>query len=204
MIETQILARGVKDTRVIDALYKVDRARFVPDNFKRYAYSDSPLPIESGQTISQPYMVAAMTEMLKVKPEHRILEIGTGTGYQTAILAQLAKQVYTVEILPELAVKARRLLGLLGYENISYRVGDGHEGWEENAPYDGILVAAAPTHVPKDLKKQLKLGGRLIIPVGPTNSVQELLEIVRTSENDFQESDRMSVRFVPLTKYQVN
>lgn len=200
MIDSQIQARGVRDPRVIDAFHSVDRADYVPANFKRYAYSDSPLPIEAGQTISQPYMVAAMTEMLKVKPNARILEIGTGTGYQTAILAELAAEVYTIEIIAGLAMKARMLLEAKGYQNIHYKIGDGHLGWPESAPYDGILVAAAPNHIPQLLKDQLKIGGRLIIPVGPVHSVQELLEVQRISETEWREHERMSVRFVPLTK----
>src|SRR5512139_2525652 len=166
MVETQIKARGVKDPRVLSAMLKVERHRFVPRDLQTSAYSDQPLPIGEGQTISQPYIVALMTELLELKGEEKVLEVGTGSGYQAAILAELAEEVYTIEIVESLATSARKTLLELGFKNIKVKAGDGYLGWPEVSPFDVIIVTAAPDHVPQPLIDQLKDGGRLVIPVG--------------------------------------
>jgi protein-L-isoaspartate(D-aspartate) O-methyltransferase len=166
MVETQIRARGVRDARALQAVGKVPRHEFVPGSFQHQAYEDNPLPIGQGQTISQPYMVAAMTEALQVQPDSRVLEIGTGSGYQTAVLAELAATVYSVEIVPELSSAARRALQRSGYRNVRLRVGNGHEGWAEFAPYDRIVVTAGAETFPFGLAEQLGEGGRIVVPVG--------------------------------------
>ena len=158
MVENQIKARGIKDERVLKAMNKVPRHKFVPETMRRYAYNDEPLPIGKGQTISQPYIVAYMTEVLELTPEDKVLEIGTGSGYQAAVLAEIAQEVYTVEIVEELARKARDILSEEGYENIRFHTGDGTFGWNKHAPYDAIIVTAAPSRVPEKLQDQLKLG----------------------------------------------
>jgi len=195
MVEIQLKARGLGDERVLEAMGKVERHLFVPPELKSYAYNDEPLPIGEGQTISQPYIVAYMTEALALKGEEKVLEIGTGSGYQTAILAEIAREVFTIEIIPALALSAeQRLLGL-GYRNIHFKVGDGTSGWEEHAPYDAVMVTAAPPSVPKKLEDQLKVSGRMVIPVGV--GFQELLLITRRKK-DFQKKKLLPVRFVPL------
>ncbi|HMK52088.1 MAG TPA: protein-L-isoaspartate(D-aspartate) O-methyltransferase [Thermodesulfobacteriota bacterium] len=196
MVETQIKARGVKDPRVLSALRKVERDRFVPEEYLNSAYADQPLPIGEGQTISQPYIVALMTELLDLKGDEKVLEIGTGSGYQAAILAELAKEVYTIEIVESLASMAnKRLLGL-GYKNIKVKVGDGYLGWPEAAPFDAIIVTAAPDHIPKPLIEQLKEGGRMVVPVG--TYAQELKKIVKRS-GKIETTDVIPVVFVPMT-----
>ena len=196
MVETQIKARGVKDPRVLSALRKVERDRFVPEEYLNSAYADQPLPIGEGQTISQPYIVALMTELLALKGDEKVLEIGTGSGYQAAILAELAKEVYTIEIVESLASMAnKRLLGL-GYKNIKVKVGDGYLGWPEAAPFDAIIVTAAPDHIPKPLIEQLKEGGRMVVPVG--TYAQELKKIVKRS-GKIETTDVIPVVFVPMT-----
>jgi protein-L-isoaspartate(D-aspartate) O-methyltransferase len=175
MVEDQIIARGIRDSAVINAMLRIPRHEFVPPESLESAYGDSPVPIGRGQTISQPYIVALMSEVLRPAPGRKVLEVGTGSGYQTAILAETGAEVYTIEIIPELAERTRRLLEKLGYTDIHFRVGDGYAGWEENAPYDGIIVTAAPGNVPEALVSQLKEGGRMVIPVGGEN--QELLLI---------------------------
>jgi protein-L-isoaspartate(D-aspartate) O-methyltransferase len=197
MVETQIRQRGIHDARVLEAMRKVPRHRFVLESDADIAYGDSPIPIGRGQTISQPYIVAFMTEALAVKSEHKVLEIGTGSGYQAAVLGELAREVYTIEIVPDLAERARRLLGVLGYRNVHARTGDGYAGWPEQAPFDGVIVTAAPDHVPQPLVNQLKLGGRLVVPVG--RDTQELLVLTRTADG-LREEARLPVRFVPLTR----
>ncbi|MEO0080012.1 MAG: protein-L-isoaspartate(D-aspartate) O-methyltransferase [candidate division WOR-3 bacterium] len=167
MVEEQIVARGVRDPRVLEAMCQVPRHLFVPEGFRHQAYDDYPLPIGEGQTISQPYMVAAMTEALDVEKSHKVLEIGTGSGYQTAILACLADMVYSVELLEPLSLRAQKILRRLDYRNVRFRVGDGHEGWPEFAPYDRILVTAAAETMPFPLVEQLKDGGRIVVPIGP-------------------------------------
>ncbi len=196
MVETQIKARGVKDPRVLAAMLKVERHRFVPKDLHSSAYSDQPLPIGEGQTISQPYIVALMTELLELKGEEKVLEIGTGSGYQAAILAELAKEVYTIEIIEKLATSAEKLLLELGYKNIKVRAGDGYLGWPDAAPFDAIIVTCAPDHIPKPLVDQLKEGGRMVIPVG--EFTQELKKIVKRGGN-LETTDVIPVIFVPMT-----
>jgi protein-L-isoaspartate(D-aspartate) O-methyltransferase len=197
MVETQIRARGIKDPAVLAALEKVPRHRFVLTDDVDYAYADTPIGIGLGQTISQPYIVAFMTEALKVEPTDKVLEIGTGSGYQAAVLGELAREVYTIEIVTELADRSSRLLQELGYRNVHVRAGDGYAGWPQHAPFDAVMVTAAPDHVPQPLVDQLKQGGRLVIPVGKEN--QELLVLTRTADG-LREEGRLPVRFVPLTR----
>jgi len=199
MVEEQIIPRGISDKLVIGALEKVHRDMFVPASLKVMGYNDTPLPIGCGQTISQPFIVALMTEMLELKPDYRVLEIGTGSGYQSAVLAEIVDHVYSVEIIPELSNRARETLRNAGYNNISLRISDGSDGWPDYAPYDGIIVTAAAWEIPVDLKYQLKLGRRMVIPVGEENEIQTLWTIIRTGENEFQEIPGISVRFVPMT-----
>jgi protein-L-isoaspartate(D-aspartate) O-methyltransferase len=196
MVRTQIERRGVTDAKVLAAMRKVARHLFVPTAYRSDSYEDRPLPISDGQTISQPYIVAIMTDKLELKGGEKVLEIGTGSGYQAAVLAEIAKSVYSIEIVPSLGESARKLLVGLGYSNIEVRIGDGYRGWPEQAPFDAIIVTAAPDHVPPKLIEQLKEGGRLVIPVG--TSYQQLKVITRGpggihSENIF------AVRFVPMT-----
>jgi protein-L-isoaspartate(D-aspartate) O-methyltransferase len=195
MVEYQIRRRGVKDRKVLRAMLKVPRHLFVPEQMKELAYGDEPLPIGEGQTISQPYIVAYMTEALRLRGRERVLEIGTGSGYQTAILAEIVREVYTVELIPELSARARGVLDKLGYRNIQFRVGDGTLGWPEHAPFDAILVSAAPASVPPALVEQLKPGGKMIIPVG--TDFQELVLVTR-KETGWDEQRLIGVRFVPL------
>jgi protein-L-isoaspartate(D-aspartate) O-methyltransferase len=197
MLQEQIVARGIEDVHVLRAMLKVPRHKFVPAHIQRFAYQDSPLPIGYGQTISQPYIVALMSELAHLGPTDKVLEIGTGSGYQAAVLAEIVHQVYTVEILEELAKSSRKRLSELGYENIQVKWGDGYLGWEEFAPYDAIIVTAAPDKVPKALKEQLKIGGRLVIPVG--SLAQELKLIIKT-ETGLEEKSVIPVRFVPMIK----
>jgi protein-L-isoaspartate(D-aspartate) O-methyltransferase len=196
MIETQIKGRGVKDERVLSAMLKVERHRFVPKSQEAQAYADQPLPIGEGQTISQPYIVALMTELLDLRGEEKVLEVGTGSGYQAAILAELAREVYSIEIIETLASSAKNLLLELGYRNIQVKSGDGYLGWPENAPFDAIIVTCAPDHIPKPLLEQLKEGGRMVVPVG-THS-QELKKIVNRA-GKMETTDVIPVIFVPMT-----
>lgn len=198
MVEEQIFGRGVRDERVLAALRKVPRHLFVPEGFIHQAYEDHPLPIGQGQTISQPYIVAAMTEALQVEKTHRVLEIGTGSGYQTAILAELAGMVYTVEIIEELSLRARRVLDRLDYRNIRFRVGDGNYGWPEFAPYDRVMVTAAAESFPFGLTEQLSEGGRIVVPVGGPGG-QTLVLGVRHGKRLVQRP-LMDVVFVPLVR----
>lgn len=197
MVETQIKARGIKDERVLKALLKVKRHLFVPKHIQHLAYSDHPLPIGEGQTISQPYIVALMTELLRLDGSEKVLEIGTGSGYQAAILGELAKEVYTVEILRPLAERAERLLKDLGYENIKVKCGDGFFGWEEHAPFDGIIVTCAPPKIPQPLIDQLAEGGRMVIPVGPQWRWQDLF-VVEKVKGEIKKEKVAPVRFVPM------
>jgi protein-L-isoaspartate(D-aspartate) O-methyltransferase len=197
MVESQITARGVTDPAVLEAVRKVPRHRFVPESRQKYAYEDRPLPIGHGQTISQPYIVALMTELADVKPGDRVLEVGTGSGYQAAMLAELGVRVYSIEIIEPLAEQAKAALAATGYaDRVELRVGDGYAGWPEHAPFDAIVVTAAPPRIPEPLKQQLRVGGRLVIPVG--QSFQRLLRITRT-EAGFEEENVLPVRFVPMT-----
>jgi len=195
MVNLQIQARGVKDEKVLQAMRKVPRHFFVPDELKSYAYADEPLPIGEGQTISQPYIVAYMTEALELQGRERVLEVGTGSGYQTAVLAEIVKEVYTIEVISTLSLRAQERLHRLGYENIRFKVGDGTFGWQDNAPYDAIIVTAAAPAVPKKLQEQLCSGGRMILPVG--EGFQELVVVVREKEH-FKKKKLLPVRFVPL------
>jgi protein-L-isoaspartate(D-aspartate) O-methyltransferase len=197
MVESQIRARGVDDERVLAAMAKVPRHRFVLESDLDVAYDDHPIGIGFGQTISQPYIVGFMSDALALDATHRVLEIGTGSGYQAAVLGELAREVYTIEIVPELAKRSSALLTALGYANVHVRAGDGYAGWREHAPFDAIIVTAAPDHVPQPLVDQLKMGGRLVIPVG--RGSQDLLVMTRT-ENGLREEERLPVRFVPLTR----
>jgi protein-L-isoaspartate(D-aspartate) O-methyltransferase len=196
MVETQIRARGIKDETVLNAMLKVDRHEFVPEGARHLAYSDRPLPIGEGQTISQPYIVALMTELLELKKGDRVLEIGTGSGYQAAILAELANHLYTIEIIESLGRSAEGLLRKLGYKNITVKIGDGYIGWEEFAPFDAIIVTAAPPHIPQPLLDQLKERGRLVIPVG--DYYQELKKITKV-KGEIKSQDIIPVVFVPMT-----
>ena len=196
MVVSQIQSRDVTAPEVLDAMYTVPRHSFVPQEYLDQAYEDHPLPIGYGQTISQPYIVALMTEKLKVKRGDKVLEIGTGSGYQAAVLAHLGLEVYSVEIIPELARAADERLKRLGYA-VSVRQGDGYLGWEEHAPYDAIIVTAAPDHVPQPLVKQLKDSGRLVIPVGPQGSYQTLWQFTRQGD-ELQAVNLGDVMFVPL------
>lgn len=196
MVREQIQARGVRDRRVLEAMRKIPRHLFVPPEMQPYAYEDTPLPIGQGQTISQPYIVAFMTEALELKPQDRVLEVGTGSGYQAAILAQLAREVYSIEIVEDLAKKALERLARFGASNAHVRCGDGYRGWPEAAPFDAIMVTAAPDHVPQPLVDQLREGGRLVIPVG--QGEQNLIRIRRTPRGVERET-LIPVRFVPMT-----
>jgi protein-L-isoaspartate(D-aspartate) O-methyltransferase len=197
MVDEQIRARGIADPRVLDALARVPRERFVPEEARAEAFEDHPIPIGHRQTISQPYIVAYMTEALRVAPDHRVLEVGTGCGYQTAVLAELAREVYSIEVIDDLARRARETLDALGYANVHVRAGDGHDGWPEHAPYDRILVAAAAGAVPQALVDQLADTGILVIPVGDWN--QEL-RVLRKHGDRLDLLATLGVRFVPLVR----
>ena len=186
------------DPRVMQTMARVPRHEFVPESERRHAYENRPLPIGYGQTISQPYIVAIMTDLLKLEPGDRVLEIGTGSGYQAAVLAELVQQVYSIEIIGDLARRARTVLDRLGYEQVKTRVGDGYYGWEEQAPFDAIVVTAAADHVPPPLIKQLKPGGRMMIPVGSRFMTQQLVLITK-GEDAITTQLLLPVRFVPLT-----
>ena len=196
MVSQQLRARGIRDERVLEAFLKVPREEFVEPALREQAYADRALPIGFGQTISQPYMVAIMTEMLAPEPDDRVLEVGTGSGYQAAILAQLVRSVFTIERIPELAEQARQRLQRLGITNVSVRTGDGSLGWPEHAPYDGILVAAAAPAVPKALREQLRHGARLVVPTGPRGT--QMLSIVTRTSEGFQKRREVPCAFVPL------
>jgi protein-L-isoaspartate(D-aspartate) O-methyltransferase len=196
MVEEQLRARGIRDPQVLDAMTRVPRHLFVPDASRVEAYADHPLPIGHGQTISQPYIVAFMTEALQLEKSHRVLEIGTGSGYQAAVLSELAGEVFTIEIVEPLAASARRTLADNGYTNVTVRAGNGYLGWPEHAPFDRIMVTAAPDDVPPALVEQLKVGGLMAIPVGI--GVQEL-RILRRTPGGLDTLATLPVRFVPMT-----
>ncbi len=195
MVEDQIVRRGVDDPEVVKAMGEVPRHAFVPRHLQEQAYIDSPLSIGSGQTISQPYIVALMTELLELDGDEKVLEIGTGSGYQAAVLARVAREVYTIEIREELGQQAQERLSELGYKNVFMRIGDGYQGWPEEAPFDGIMVTAAPDTVPAPLIDQLKVGGKLVIPVG--DFFQDLLVLTKTADG-VERKEIIPVRFVPM------
>jgi protein-L-isoaspartate(D-aspartate) O-methyltransferase len=196
MVDEQIAERGIDDARLLDAMRRVPRHELVPPDVRPSAYSDGPLAIGHGQTISQPYVVAFMTDALDLEPGDRVLEVGTGSGYQAAVLAELVREVWTIEIVEPLARRAARDLERLGYRNVHVRAGDGYRGWPEEAPFDAIIVTAAPDHVPEPLTEQLAVGGRMVLPVGA--GTQELVLIERTPEA-VKRSRLIGVRFVPMT-----
>ena len=198
MVENQIKTRGVTDERVLDAMLKVERHAFVPMMLRGFAYLDQPLPIGHDQTISQPYIVALMTELATIKKDDRVLEIGTGSGYQAAILAELSKEVYTIEIIPELAETAEGLLKEQGYKNIKVKQGDGYLGWPLYAPFDVIIVTCAPLDVPEKLVEQLSEGGRIVIPVGREGN--QVLKLLIKMQGKIIEKDVIPVRFVPMVR----
>jgi protein-L-isoaspartate(D-aspartate) O-methyltransferase len=196
MVEKQIISRGIQNGRVIQAMLKVPRHEFVSESFRDFSYDDRPVPIESGQTVSQPYIVALMTELLAPAPGKKILEVGTGSGYQSAVLAETGCDLYTVEIIEPIALRARKILQNLGYDNIKFNIGDGFSGWEEHAPFDAIIVTAAPGNIPEKLIEQLNPGGRMVIPVGDVNQELKLIEKI---DGGTEIRNVTSVRFVPMT-----
>ena len=196
LIDKTVVARGIEDEAVISAMREVRRHLFVPEKYRREAYMDSPLPIGHNQTISQPYIVALMTSLADIDSSSRVLEIGTGSGYQAAVLGEIADSVFTIEIVPELAERAENILDSLGYDNVYVRAGDGYKGWPEHAPFDAVVVTAAPDHVPEPLVEQLAEGGELVIPVG---SRYQQLKLLRKSGGELVEKDIIPVRFVPMT-----
>ena len=195
MVRSQLRGRDIDEPRVLDAMGRVERHLFVPESARRNAYDDSPLPIGQGQTISQPYIVAFMTQALEVGPDQRVLEIGTGSGYQAAVLAELAKEIYTIEIVPELGEQARQTLARLGYKNVHVKIGNGYLGWPDHAPYDRVIVTAAPDEIPPALVDQLRIGGLMAIPVGVGD--QEL-RILRRTDQGLRLTKTLPVRFVPM------
>lgn len=198
MVQEQLLARGIRNRAILEAFRAVPRHLFVAEGYEDVAYADTPLPIPAGQTISQPYVVAYMIQILKVRPEHKVLEIGAGSGYAAAILSRLVREVYSVERHEELVEFARRNLATAGYDNVFVHHGDGTLGWPEHAPYDGIIVAASGPAVPPALQQQLAVGGRLIMPTGEEKDRQNLVVLVRKSQSEFQQEEVGAVRFVPL------
>ena len=200
MIETQIKKRGITDQTILDAMKKVNRHEYVQENFERLAYSDRPVPIGFGQTISQPYIVAFMSHKLNVASHHKVLEIGTGSGYQAAVLAELSDHVYTIEIIPELAKRAEKVLKKNDYDNITIRIGDGYKGWPEHAPFDRIMVTAAPKEIPEKLVEQLAPGGIMVLPVGETVMMQYLWLIRKDNDGQIEKEKILPVRFVPMVK----
>lgn len=197
MVENQLRARDITDQRVLEVMARVPRHRFVPEDQQRRAYNDHPLPIGHGQTISQPYIVALMTQLAAPKPGDRALDVGTGSGYQAAVLAELCKEVFSIEIVEPLAEQAKKRLAELGYKNIQVRAGDGYRGWPEHAPFDVIIVAAAPTHVPQPLVEQLAPGGRMVLPVG--GYPQQLTLITKGADGTVRRKVVAPVLFVPMT-----
>jgi protein-L-isoaspartate(D-aspartate) O-methyltransferase len=200
MVHDQIESRGVKNSQVLKAMRDTHRHFFVPPDVRRYAYQDYPIPIGFGQTISQPYIVGFMTQMLDLNREHRVLEIGTGSGYQAAILSSLAKEVYTIEIVPQLARSAAETLRRLGHENVFVREGDGYKGWPEKAPFDRIILTASPPELPQTLVDQLRPGGKLLAPVGSSVFGQEIILVQKAADGKITKRPVLPVRFVPMVK----
>lgn len=200
MVAKQIEGRGISDPLVLDAMRTVPRHRFVPEEYLSSAYNDHPLPIGFGQTISQPYIVGLMSEVLQLNPGEKVLEIGTGSGYQAAVLAEMGMEIFTIEIISELADEAEQRLSDLDYTQVAILNADGYFGWEDHAPYDAIIVTAAPDHLPQPLVEQLKPGGRLVLPIGPVGATQTLWVFDKDLDGDLQASNLGAVRFVPLTR----
>ncbi|MCI0576694.1 MAG: protein-L-isoaspartate(D-aspartate) O-methyltransferase [Chloroflexi bacterium] len=200
MVQEGIIDWGITDPAVIEAMRLVPRHAFVPADYLAQAYENHPLPIGFGQTISQPYIVALMTQAVALEAGDHVLEIGTGSGYQAAVLAELVEEVYTIEIIGDLATRAEQTLREQGYDNVTVRHADGYFGWEEEAPFDAIVVTAAPDHIPQPLVEQLKIGGRMVIPVGPVGGYQTLWLVTRASEEETRTEDLGGVAFVPLTR----
>lgn len=198
MIENQIIDRGVSDERVIKAMNDVPRHLFVKESLRDLAYADGPLPIGYNQTISQPYIVAYMTEILQPDTHHIVLEVGTGSGYQAAILSKLVNHVYSIEIIPELGKEAANRLDKLGYDNVTVKIGDGYNGWEEHSPFDRIIVTAAPEQIPKKLVDQLKSGGLMVLPVGKTSFGQDMRVVKKDRTGQVTTQETIPVRFVPM------
>ena len=196
MVRYQLKGRDISDARVLKAMSVVPRHRFVPERLQTMAYQDTPLPIGHGQTISQPYIVALMSQLLAVEPGQRILEIGTGSGYQAAVLAEMGASVYSIEIVPELGRQARKALDPLGYKTVHLKIGDGYQGWPNHAPFDGIIVTCAPTRIPEPLKSQLAEGGHMVIPVGSRNHQQ--LVLLTKKHGEIRREKVVDVRFVPM------
>lgn len=197
----ELIGRDALDARVMTALAKVPREQFVPEALRAAAFDDGPLPIGHGQTISQPYIVALMTDLLATQPDHRVLEIGTGSGYQTAVLSLLCRQVYSMDLIPDLTETAAARLKRLGYHNVEIRSGNGYAGWREHAPYDGIIVTAAATHIPPALVDQLRPGGSLVIPVGPPYMSQDLKVVHKDGQGSVTTRSILGVAFVPLVDH---
>ena len=203
MVKYQLKAGGISDQQVLQAMAEVPRHEFVPLAIRAFAYTDGPLPIGHGQTISQPFIVAYMTQVLELTKDDTVLEVGTGSGYQAAILSKLAKEVYTIEIVPPLAESSKELLERLGFRNVHVRLGDGYLGWPEKAPFDAIIVTCAPDHVPEPLVNQLREGGRLVIPVGEQGAIQQLV-LLRKRDGKILRENKLDVRFVPMTRKGTN
>ncbi len=200
MVSEQIAPRGITDRHTLESLRKVERHKMVPASMEKHAYENRPLPIGKGQTISQPFMVAFMTQAIRPRPGMKVLEIGTGSGYQAAVLAEIVDEVYTIETVDELADKAQKTLTDMGYTNIHFKVGDGFFGWEEHAPFDAIVVTAAPESIPPHLVEQLKAGGKMVIPVGATSSSQVLRLVEKQKDGQVKIENLIPVRFVPFTR----
>jgi protein-L-isoaspartate(D-aspartate) O-methyltransferase len=200
MVEEQIAYRGITDKGVLEAMGTVPRHLFIPEENRSYSYYDQPIPIGFGQTISQPYIVAFMTELLKLEKDNVVLEVGTGSGYQAAILSKLVKQVYTMEIIEGLGREASKRLKTMGYNNVEVRIGDGYKGWPEHAPFDAIIVTAAAEHIPQPLVDQLKPGAQLVIPVGGVYEVQDLMLVTKDASSKVVKESIIPVRFVPLIR----
>lgn len=199
LVKIFIEGKGVSDPKVLDAMYNVERHLFVPENVRLYAYRDQPLPIGDGQTISQPSLVAYMTELLELSRSDKVLEIGTGSGYQAAILGELVDSVFTIEIIETLGQRSKQLLADLGYDNVHVMIGDGYMGWPEYAPFDAIIVTCAPSDIPQPLQDQLAEGGRMVIPVGRQNSIQQLI-VLRKRDGKIKRESVLPVRFVPMLR----
>lgn len=199
LVKIFIEGKGVSDPKVLDAMYNVERHLFVPENVRLYAYRDQPLPIGDGQTISQPSLVAYMTELLELSRSDKVLEIGTGSGYQAAILGELVDSVFTIEIIETLGQRSKKLLADLGYDNVHVMIGDGYQGWPEYAPFDAIIVTCAPSDIPQPLQDQLAEGGRMVIPVGRQNTIQQLI-VLRKRDGKIKRESVLPVRFVPMLR----